>query len=173
IRVVVVDVVAQHVAGLVSGADTGVNVHAVQGIADQAERQVSLDVGMLADGAAVTIGNGRDRVRVGVIAEGGNTVGLRPGIEHRHAHAVVVGDHNVDGIAEGSGPGADSVAGSGGVPSGACGVLHLLRSQLTDRVVRDTGREQWSGASAGYIISLNANLAKYTGVKTRCSKQRA
>lgn len=41
------------------------------------------------------------------------------------------------------------------------------------RDIRDTGHEQRTGASAGYVISLNVNLAKYRGAKTRCSKRRA
>ena len=41
------------------------------------------------------------------------------------------------------------------------------------RDIRDTGHEQRSAASAGYVISLNVNLAKYRGAKTRCSKRRA
>src|SRR5699024_9411802 len=80
------------------------------------------------------VGNGGHRVGVGVIDEGGDVVGLGPGVEHGHAHAVDVGDHHVDLIAEGGGPGVDGVAGGGGVPGGAGGVLHLLRGQLTHGV---------------------------------------
>src|SRR5699024_5510366 len=127
-------VVAEHVAGVVLGADTGVNVHAVQGVAQHTEGQVGLNIGVLADGSAVTVGDGGHSVGVGVIAEGGDAVGAGPGVEHSHAHAVVVGGDHVDLIAEGGGPGVDGVAGGGGVPGGAGGVLHLLRGQLTDGV---------------------------------------
>src|SRR5699024_8975944 len=132
--VIVEHVVAEHVAGVVLGADTGVNVHAVQGVAQHTEGQVGLNVGVLADGSAVTVGDGGHSVGVGVIAEGGDAVGAGPGVEHSHAHAVVVGGDHVDLIAEGGGPGVDGVAGGGGVPGGAGGVLHLLRGQLTDGV---------------------------------------
>ena len=90
-----------------------------------------MGVGVLADGAAVALGDGGHGVGVGVIAEGGHAVGLRPAGEHGHAHAVVVGDNDVDLVAEGGRPGVDGVAGGGGVPGGAGGVLHLLAGQLT------------------------------------------
>src|SRR5699024_6701675 len=45
-----------------------------------------------------------------------------------------VGSDNVDLIAKGSGPGADCVTGSGSVPGSAGGVLHFLRSQLTNNI---------------------------------------
>ena len=89
---------------------------------------------MLADGAAVAFRDSGNSVGVGVITEGGNAFRLGPGVEHGHAHAVVVGNDHVDGVTEGSRPGADGVAGGGSVPSGAGGVLHFLRSQLTDNV---------------------------------------
>src|SRR5699024_4981094 len=109
--VIVEHVVAEHVAGVVLGADTGVNVHAVQGVAQHTEGQVGLNIGVLADGAAVTVGDGGHSVGVGVIAEGGDAVGAGPGVEHSHAHAVVVGGDHIDLIAEGGGPGVDGVAG--------------------------------------------------------------
>src|SRR5699024_9503248 len=74
------------------------------------------------------------RVGVGVIAEGGDVVGLGPGVEHGHAHTVVVGDHHVDLVSEGGRPSVDGVAGGSGVPGGAGGVLHLLRGQLTHSI---------------------------------------
>ena len=132
--VIAVHVLAEHVARVIGGADTGVDVHAVQSVAQHAQGQVGLHVGVLADGTAVAVGDGGHGVGVGVIAEGGHALSLGPAVEHGHAHAVVVGDHNVDLIAEGGGPGGDGVAGGGGVPSGAGGVLHLLRGQLTDGV---------------------------------------
>ena len=60
---------------------------------------------------------------------------LGPGVEHGHAHAVVVGDDDVDLVAERGGPGLDGVAGRGGVPGGAGLVLHLLRGELADGVL--------------------------------------
>ena len=89
---------------------------------------------MLADGSAVTFCDGGNGVSVGVITEGGNFVRLGPGVEHGHAHAVVVGDNYINGVAERGRPGADSVAGSGGIPSGTGGVLHFLGGQLTDDI---------------------------------------
>src|SRR5699024_7122352 len=58
LSIVLVHVLAKHVAGSILGADTGVHVHAVQGVADHAEGQVGLNVSVLADGAAVTVGDG-------------------------------------------------------------------------------------------------------------------
>ena len=89
---------------------------------------------MLADGAAVALGDSGDSVGVGVVTEGGHALSLGPGEEHAHAHAVVVGGDDVDLVAEGGSPSADGVAGGGSVPSGAGGVLHLLRGELTDYV---------------------------------------
>src|SRR5699024_7335578 len=86
--IVVVNVIAQNVAGIVSGRNTSVDVHAVQGVADQTESQVSLNVSVLADGSAVAVCDGSNSVSVGVVAEGGNASFLRPGVEHSHAHAV-------------------------------------------------------------------------------------
>src|SRR5699024_2609550 len=64
----------------------------------------------------------------------GHAVLVGPGVEHGHAHAVVVGYHDVDLVAESGGPGADGVAGGGVIPGGAGGVLHLLGVQLSDSV---------------------------------------
>src|SRR5699024_402382 len=89
--VVVEDVVGEHVARIVGGADTGVDVHAGKGVARDAEGQVGLHVGVLADGAAVALGDGGNGVGVGVVTEGGHALSLGPGEEHGHAHAVVVG----------------------------------------------------------------------------------
>ena len=89
---------------------------------------------MLADGSAVALGDGRNGVIVGVIAKGRDLVVLGPGVEHRHAHAVVVGDDKVNLVTEGGRPGADGVASRSSVPGGAGGVLHLLRGELAHGV---------------------------------------
>src|SRR5699024_1057704 len=87
-----------------------------------------------ADGSAVALSDGCNRVAVGVVSEGGNAVVLGPSVEHGHAHAVVVGNYYVDGITEGSGPGVDGVSSGSCIPGSSSGVLHLLRSQLTNDV---------------------------------------
>ena len=123
------------VAGVVLGADAGVDVDAVKDVAEQTQGEVGLDGGVLGDGARIALGDGRDGVGVGVVAEGRDAVVLGPGVEHGHAHAVVVGDDDVDLVAEGGGPGLEGVARRGGVPGGAGLVLHLLRGELADDVL--------------------------------------
>src|SRR5699024_1763044 len=93
----------------------------------------------------------------------------RPCVEHGHAHSVIVGNNNIDGLTEGSGPGIDSVSCSSSVPGSTCGVLHLLRSQLTygiglavnldGAVLYDGGRTVGVGSYRGTVdlaVYLNA-----------------
>ena len=89
------------------------------------------------------------------------------------ADNVVVGSDNVDLIAKGSGPGADCVTGSGSVPSSAGGVLHFLRSQLTNNiggavyfdgtVFNDGGGAVGVGADRGGIdVALSSPIVNRT-----------
>jgi len=87
---------------------------------------------VLADRSAVTVGNGSNCVSVCIVAKGGNAIFLRPGVKHCHAHAVIVGNNDIDGISQRRSPGADGVAGGAGIPGSAGGILHFLRSKLTN-----------------------------------------
>ena len=74
--VVIIDIIAQNVAGAIGSADTGINVNTIQRVADHAEGQIGLNVSVLADGSAVSFCDGGNGVSVGVITEGGNFVRL-------------------------------------------------------------------------------------------------
>ena len=124
----------ENIACLIRRADARVDIHTVEKVSQHSEREVSLNVCVLADGAAVALRNRSDCVGVCVVTEGRNTLLLGPSVEHGHAHAVVVRCDNVNLIAEGGSPGADAVSCRCSVPSCARCVLHLLRSQLSHLV---------------------------------------
>ena len=112
---------------------------------------------MLADGSAVALGDSSNGVVVGVVAKGRDLVVLGPRIEHRHAHAVVVGDDEVNLLAKGRRPGADSVASRCCIPGGTRRVLHLLRGKLANGVGLATNLHRGVLDKRGRAIRVGTN----------------
>ena len=87
---------------------------------------------MLGNCSCIAVSDSCNCIRVCIVAECRNLVVLGPCIEHCHAHAIIIGDNQINLIAEGRRPCTDRISGCSSIPCCTGRVLHFLRSELSD-----------------------------------------
>ncbi|SPT74845.1 Uncharacterised protein [Arcanobacterium haemolyticum] len=87
---------------------------------------------MLGYGAAVTISDCGNSIRVGVVSKRWHLGRFSPLVKHGHTHAVIVGDNKIDLIVELAAPCGDGIASGTGIPRCTGARLHFLGSKFNN-----------------------------------------